>query len=115
LQGILYEEANFFQFAFITVILGGAAAWMTGKAMAETWRSPLTLALYLLLLGAAVRFIHFALFEGHLLTLQFYLVDTVILLVFGFLGFRYARTNQMTTQYYWLFEKASPLSWRSRR
>jgi hypothetical protein len=73
------------------------------------------LTLYLLLLGAAVRFIHFALFEGHLLTLQFYLVDTAILLVFGFIGFRYARTKQMTNQYYWLYERASPLSWRSRR
>jgi hypothetical protein len=115
LQGILYEEASFLQFALVTVILGGGAAWMTGKAMAETWRSPFSLTLYLLLLGAAVRFTHFALFEGHLLTLQFYLVDTFILLVFGFLGYRYARTKQMTTQYYWLYEKASPLSWRDRR
>ncbi len=114
MQGILYEEANFMQFVMVTVILGGGAAWMTGKAMAETWRSPIHLLLYILLLGAVVRFAHFALFEGHLLTLQFYLVDTVILLVFGFVGFRYARTKQMVTQYYWLYEKASPLSWRSR-
>lgn len=115
MQGILYEEANFLQFVFVTVILGGGAAWMTGKAMAETWKSQFTLTLYLLLLGAVVRFAHFALFEGHLLSLQFYLVDTVILLVFGFLGFRYSRTNQMVTQYHWLYERVSPLSWRSRK
>ncbi len=114
MQGILYEEASFLQFAFVTVVMGGWAAWMTGKACAETWRSPVSLFLYLLLLGAAIRFIHFALFEGHLITAQFYLVDTVILLVFGFAGFRYARTTQMVTQYHWLYERVSPFSWRSK-
>ena len=113
MQGILYEEASFLQFALITVILGGGAAWMTGKAVAETWGSQVTLIVYLLLLGLAVRFIHFALFEAHLLSPQFYLVDTLVLLVFGFLGYRYSRTNQMVTQYYWLYERVSPLSWRN--
>ena len=34
-------------------------------------------ALYMLVLAAAVRFFHFALFEGTLLSLQYYRVDTV--------------------------------------
>jgi hypothetical protein len=38
----------------------------------------------------------------------------VILLVFGFAGFRYARTTQMVTQYHWLYERVSPFSWRSK-
>lgn len=114
MQGILYEEASFLQWALVTVLLGGGAAWMTGKAMAETWRSRLALLFYLLLLGLAVRFIHFALFEGSILSPQFYFVDTAVLLVVGFIGFQYTRTNQMVTQYYWLYERDSPVSWRSR-
>ena len=114
MQGILYEEANFLQFAFITVILGGWAAWMTGKACAETWRGVPTLLGYLLLLGAGVRFIHHALFEGTMFSAQFYVVATAILLLFGFLGFRYTRTLQMVRQYHWLYEKVSPLSWREK-
>ncbi len=115
MQGILYEEANVFQFIFITIVLGGSAAWMTGMAMAETWKSRLILFAYLLLLGLAVRFIHFALFEASFLSLQFYSVDTLLLLVFGFAGFQVARTNQMVKQYYWLYEWDTPFSWRPRR
>jgi hypothetical protein len=33
-------------------------------------------------------------------------------MLLGFLGYRYTRTNQMVTQYSWLYEKVSPLSWR---
>ncbi len=114
MQGILYEEANVFQFIFITVVLGGGAAWMAGKAMAETWKSRQVLFGYLLALGLAIRFIHFALFEASFLSLQFYFVDTLVLLVFGFIGFQFARTNQMVNQYYWLYERDTPLTWRNR-
>ncbi|MFZ1814760.1 MAG: DUF6867 family protein [Rhizobiaceae bacterium] len=115
MHGILYEEANVWQFLFITVLLGGTAAWLTGKACAETWRKLGTLLVYILLLGAGVRFVHHALFEGTMFSLQYYAVDTVILLVLGFLGFQYTRTNQMVSQYHWLYEKASPLSWSERK
>ena len=45
-------------------------------------------------------------------TLQYYVVDTVILMFFGIVGFKYTRTNQMVTQYHWLYERASPLTWK---
>jgi len=114
MQGILYEEPSIWQFFFITCLLGGAAAWMTGRACAQTWRSYVSLVLYLLTLGVAVRFIHHALFNGTMFSLQFYIVDTVILLIIGSLGFQYTRTNQMVTQYHWLYERVSPLGWRSK-
>ena len=66
----------------------------------------------LLLLGIAVRFIHHALFDGTMFSPQYYIVDTVILLVIGIVGYRYTRTDQMVTQYHWLYERASLLSWK---
>jgi hypothetical protein len=114
MSGILYEETSVWQFLFVTCILGGWAAWMTGRACAMTWRPYVSLVAYLLVLGIAVRFIHHALFDGTMLTLQYYVVDTVILLVLGTIGFRYTRTKQMVTQYHWLYERASPLSWKAR-
>jgi hypothetical protein len=114
MQGILYEEPSFWWFALITVVLGGWAAWMTGRAMAITWRAYWQLIVYLLILTAAVRFIHYALFHGTLLTVQFFLVDAVVLLVVGSLGFRYHRARQMSTQYRWLYERTGPFSWRER-
>ena len=112
MSGILYEEPSIWQFFFVTCLLGGGAAWMTGRACAQTWRPMSSLIVFLLLLGIAVRFIHHALFDGTMFTAQYYLVDTVILLVIGIVGYRYTRANQMVTQYSWLYERASLLSWR---
>jgi hypothetical protein len=115
MTGVLYEESSFGSFFLVTVLLGGGAAWMTGRACAQTWRPYFpSLVLYLLLLGIAVRFIHHALFHGSMLSVQYYIVDTIILFIFGTLGFRYTRTNQMVTQYHWLYERASLLSWKPR-
>ncbi|BCH29553.1 hypothetical protein MesoLjLc_14830 [Mesorhizobium sp. L-8-10] len=114
MQGILYEEASFWQFVFVTCVLGGGAAWMTGRACAQTWRPYRALVVYLLVLGIAVRFIHHALFEGTMFTAQFYIVDTIVLLVVGTLGYRFTRTSQMVTQYHWLYERASLLSWKTK-
>ncbi len=114
MQGIIYEEASFGSFFLVTCLLGGGAAWMTGKACAQTWKPYPNLILYLLLLGVAVRFIHHALFEGTMFTLHYYIVDTIFLMIVGSLGYRYTRASQMVTQYHWLYERASPLTWRSR-
>jgi hypothetical protein len=113
-HGILHEEETLGQFLFITILLGGWAAWTTGRAAAQTWRPYSSLVIYLLLLGVAVRFIHHALFGGSMASIQYYIVDTVILMILGFLGFRYTRTNQMVTQYYWLYERTGLLSWKAR-
>jgi hypothetical protein len=114
MQGILHEEPSIWQFFLVTCLLGGWAAWMTGKACAQTWRPLLNLLLYLLGLGIAVRFIHHALFNGTMFSLQYYAVDTIVLMIVGFIGFQYTRTNQMVSQYHWLYERASILSWRSK-
>jgi hypothetical protein len=107
-------EVSGLDFIIITVVLGGGAAWLSGKAIAETWRPYALLIFYMALLAAGVRFIHFALFHGTLLSLQFYLIDFVILAALGSLGFRVARAGQMATQYSWLYERSGPLAWLKR-
>ncbi len=97
LQAIIHEEQSFWLFFLITCLLGGWAAL-----------------LYMLPLGAAVRFIHYALFQGTLLSLHYYVVDTIVLIIIGSIGFRYTRTRQMVRQYSWLYEKSSPLSWKAK-
>ncbi|MBP1861301.1 DUF6867 family protein [Rhizobium herbae] len=114
MQGILFEEPTVLQFALITVVMGGWTAWRTGKSTAEGWKNYPVLIIYTLLLGVAIRFIHHALFNGTMLTLQYYIVDTIVLLLFAFAGYRYYRTKQMANNYYWLYEKASPFSWKAK-
>jgi hypothetical protein len=112
--GELYATETWLQVLLITVILGGGAAWQTGRAIAETWRPFWHVVLYTLLLGAAVRFVHFALFEADLLSLMSYLVDAAYLLVVGSVSWQFHRTSLMVTQYPWLYERNGPFSWRDR-
>jgi hypothetical protein len=112
MQGFLHEEGSFGVFVLVTVILGGGAAALAGRAIAGTWRPWWQIVLYMLILGGAVRFIHFALFGGTLLSFHYYIVDSASCLVFGFIGFRTARAAQMVTQYRWINQPNGPLRWR---
>jgi hypothetical protein len=109
---LLYEENNVGVFVLVTLILGGGAAWLSGRAIALTWRPWWQLIGYMFVLGLAVRFIHFALFEGTLLSPYYYAVDTVVCAIIGLLGFRVTRTMQMVTQYPWIYRRVSPFTWR---
>ena len=66
----------------------------------------------MLMLGAAVRFIHFALFNGTLLSIHHYTVDTLVCMAFGFAGFQAARARRMVAQYPWINEPDRLLRWR---
>ena len=112
-NGLLWE-VTFWEFLFVTVILAGGAAYLTGRAVARSWSSGLQLAIYMILLTAACRFIHFALFRGTLLSLHYYIVDLIILLIFAFIGRQVTRAKQMTRQYHWLFERTGPFGWKPR-
>ncbi len=115
LAKFLYEEGSLGVFLLITIALGGGAAWLSGRAIAATWRPWWHVAFYMLILALAVRFMHFALFEGTLLSLHYYLVDTAFCLIFGFLGFRATRARQMVTQYRWIYMPAGPFGWARRQ
>jgi hypothetical protein len=112
--GLLYEEDSLGVFLLVTVLLGGGAATLAGRAVALTWRPWWQVVVYMLMLGAAVRFIHFALFEGTLLSVHYYAVDTLVCMAFGFAGFQAARAGRMVAQYPWINEPDGPLRWRRR-
>ena len=101
-------------FLALTVIIGGGAAFLAGRGLARSWKPFGRVFFYIALLTAAVRFFHYALFDGELLSLYYYLVTYVLLLAVACLGFRWMRTTQMVTQYRWLYERTSLLTWRER-
>ena len=110
----LYEEGSFGVFVLATIILGGGAALLAGRAIAATWRPWWQVVAYGFVLAGAVRFIHFSLYGGTFLSLHYYLVDSVFCIVFGYLGFKAARARQMITQYRWLNESDGLMRWRRR-
>lgn len=91
-----------------------AIAMLTGRAIAGTWRPDWHVAIYMLMLACAVRFIHMALFDGTLLSLHYYVVDALVCLGFGYAGFRVTRVRQMVHQYSWLNVGAGTMRWRRR-
>jgi hypothetical protein len=82
-------------FLVLTVIIGGAGAFLSGRGLARGWKPFWRVFFYMALLAAAVRFFHYALFDGTLTSLYYYLVTYAILVVAALLGFRAMRTTQM--------------------
>ena len=95
-------------FLLVTIVMGGAAAYLSGKAIAQTWRPFWHVPLYMLALAAVVRFCHFALFEEPFLSLPSYVVDFACAFAAARLGYRMVRAHQMRTQYGWLFRSSRP-------
>jgi hypothetical protein len=108
----VYEEQSFGVFVLVTIFLGGGAATLAGRAIAATWRPWWQVVAYGFILAGAVRFIHFSLYGGTFLSLHYYLVDSLVCIAFGFLGFRAARASRMVSQYRWLNEPAGLMRWR---
>lgn len=98
----------------LTVCLMGFAAYMTGQAVAVTWKPAWHALAYVLLLGLADRFLAFALFNGSLLSPAAYVIDTATLVAIALLSWRLGQVRKMVSQYPWLYERAGPLAWRSK-
>jgi hypothetical protein len=110
----LIYEGSLGVFVLVTLILGGGASLLAGRAIAQTWRPWWHIVFYMMILGCAVRFFHFSLFGGTLLSVHYYLVDTAVCMLAGLAGYRAARTTQMLNQYRWINEPAGPMRWRRR-
>lgn len=97
---------SFGVFVGITLIVMGFAAYMTGQALATTWKPLWHVVVYIVLLGFFDRFLTFGLFDGELLSVSGYLVDTLALLAIGVFSYRLNRARKMVSQYPWLYERA---------
>ena len=112
---ILWPDSPYgvFTFVLITLVLGGAGAWATGRAIAKTWRPLATLAPYMVFLAAAVRFLHYALYGEPLLSLPLFISTFIWTMIVAALGYRAMRATQMATQYSWVYD-SSGLNWRAK-
>jgi hypothetical protein len=118
---VMIYEKSIYAFFFVTVIAGGGAAFMIGRASAMGWKPFWRVLFYVLILSAALRFLHWGLFagatleswrqaQGSLFSAHYFLVDSTFLLLFAVLGFQLQRRRQMRRQYGWLMKKTSLFS-----
>ena len=101
-------------FLGLTICIFGAAAWLTGAALAATWRPFWQVVAYGLLLGVFDRFLHWSLFGGQLMSLAQFLRDFAVIALIGLLAWRIRQVELMVGQYPWLYQKQGPLNWRAR-
>jgi purine-cytosine permease-like protein len=100
-------------FSLFTVVVMGGAGFLTGQAIAGTWRSVWQIVAYGLILAAFDRFLVYALFNGQLLSLSGYVIDCFVIMLIAFLGFRRTQARIMVRQYPWLYERKGLLGWKS--
>jgi uncharacterized RDD family membrane protein YckC len=110
----LFVEDSPWIFLIMTVLIGGGAAFLAGRSLATKWRPIWMPVAYMIPMGVALRFFHFSLFEGELLSIHYFITDTLVLVAGALLGYRLTRVSQMISQYPWLYERSGPLSWRSK-
>jgi hypothetical protein len=90
-------------FLGMTVVLFGAAAAMTGQALARNWRPGWQLLPYMLLLAACDRFLLYALFQAELLSAGGFLVAAAFLYGAALLSYQRTRARRLVAQYPWLY------------
>jgi ABC-type uncharacterized transport system permease subunit len=98
----------------VVVVIIGFATFMTGQALANTWKRAWQVVVSCILLAFASRFLVFALYQGELLSISGYLIDAVVLNGIGLFAFFLTRARRMVRQYPWLYERAGLFGWRPR-
>jgi hypothetical protein len=99
----------------VTIVVMGFAAFMTGQALAGTWKPMWQAVFYCLLLGFGDRFLIFSLFDGELSSLSGYFIDTAVLIGISLFAYRLTQARKMASQYPWIYERAGLLGWREKR
>jgi hypothetical protein len=105
---------SFGVFIGLTVIIIGGAAIMTGRALADGWKSPLQVVFACFGLTLADRFLIYALFGGELLHLSGFLIDFAVLTAMALTAHRLTVVHKMVAQYPWRYERASLLTYREK-
>jgi hypothetical protein len=101
-------------FFAMTVVLFGGAAFLTGQALAESWRPGWQIVPAALLLAAADRFLLYALFAAELASLSGFLIAAAILGAILSAAYYLTRARKMVQQYPWLYERRGPFGWREK-
>jgi hypothetical protein len=101
----LFDGRSLLVFLGLSVVLGGAASFAAGRALARRWRSLAQAPVYALLIAAAARFLHYALFAEPLLSLDRFSLDFAAALGFMLAGFKLTRRTQMQQQYGAIFAR----------
>ncbi|VFU08898.1 DUF6867 family protein [Methylocella tundrae] len=94
-----FDNRSVLIFLGLSVILSGAASYSAGRALALRWRPIWHGAVAALLIAAAARFLHYALFGEPLVSLARYGLDFAAAFGFVLSGFKLTRRSQMKQQY----------------
>jgi len=100
-------------FIGLTVMLAGGAGILTGRALADGWKSPLQVVFACFGLTLADRFLVYALFQGELLHLTGFVIDFVVITALALAAYRLTVVHKMVAQYPWRYERES--IWRYRK
>jgi hypothetical protein len=101
-------------FIGLTVILIGGAAIMTGRALADSWKSPWHTVSACFGLALANRFLVYALFGGELLSLSGFVIGFVVITAMALIAYRLTLVHKMVAQYPWRYERESLWSYREK-
>ena len=102
-------------FFTMTVVLFGGAAFLTGQALAQSWRPGWQILPAALLLAAADRFFLYALFAAGLASLSGFLIAAAMLGAILLAAYYLTRARKMVQQYPWLYERRGPFGWREKQ
>lgn len=97
----------------LVVVIMGAAAFLTGQAVAASWKPLWQLLPYGLLLALAARFLMFALFDGTLLAFPGFVVDLLLMTAIGMFAWRVTHARKMVAQYPWMYRRKGLLGYES--
>jgi hypothetical protein len=106
-------------FVGVTLVLMGGAVFLTGQAVAATWRPRWQIVAYCVLLAFFGRFLSLSLFYGDpffrpLSWLYGGLIDSVPLIPIGLFAYAVTRASWITRQYPWLYERSGLFTYREK-
>ncbi|MGH6896852.1 MAG: DUF6867 family protein [Geminicoccaceae bacterium] len=101
-------------FIGLTVIIIGGTAIMTGRALANGWKSPLQVVFACFGLTLADRFLVYALFGGELLSLSGFVIDFAVITTMALIAHRLTMVHKMVAQYPWRYERESLWTYREK-
>ena len=101
-------------FIGLTVIIIGGAAIMTGRALADAWRSLWQVVFACFGLALVDRFLVYALFGGELLSPSGLVVHFVVITAMALVAYRLTVVHKMVAQYPWRYQRASLWTYREK-